>query len=116
MLHPMHRILYMPTLDAVMLAGVRARQEKVVFVTCEDEDLISRTVRPLIGQQVLLDVGSASVTLQPGDDSSSNGGGPQKADSTVPASTAPSATELVCAYRRISTSALTTGTCMTRII
>jgi len=68
-----------------------------VFVTCEDEDLISRTVRPLLGQQVLLDASSASVTLHLDDDSSSNGGGPPSAEPTVPASAAPSATSLVCA-------------------
>jgi len=85
------------TLNAVMLAGVRARQEKVVFVTCEDEDLISGTVRPLLGQQVLLDVSSASVTLHLDDNSSSKGGGPPSAEPTLPASTAPSNTNLVCA-------------------
>ena len=30
-------------------AGVRARQEKVVFVTCDDEDVLESTLRPLIG-------------------------------------------------------------------
>lgn len=29
--------------------GVRARQEKVVFVTCEDEETIAATIKPLIG-------------------------------------------------------------------
>jgi hypothetical protein len=30
-------------------AGVRARQEKVVFVACEDESVVESQVRPLIG-------------------------------------------------------------------
>ena len=30
-------------------AGVRARQEKVVFVTCEDEETLQQDVHPLIG-------------------------------------------------------------------
>ena len=34
--------------------GVRARQEKVVFVTCEDEDTLASTVKPLIGHFLLL--------------------------------------------------------------
>lgn len=33
--------------------GVRARQEKIVFVTCEDEDTMNATVKPLIGQILL---------------------------------------------------------------
>ena len=81
---------------AVVLAGVRARQEKVVFVTCEDEELISRTVRPLLGQQVVLDVSTASVTLDPDDGTSSNGGKHLSEESTASTSAAPSASELVC--------------------
>lgn len=30
-------------------AGVRARQEKVVFAMCDDEDVVSEKVRPLLG-------------------------------------------------------------------
>jgi len=46
-------------------AGVRARQEGVVFVMCEDEELVERSVRPLLGTWVTLDASAASVTLQP---------------------------------------------------
>ena len=31
-------------------AGVRARQEKVVFVCCEDEDTLREEVHPLLGE------------------------------------------------------------------
>ena len=48
-------------------AGVRARQEGVVFVMCENEDLVERSVRPLLGSWVTLDASAASVTLQPAD-------------------------------------------------
>ena len=33
-------------------AGVRARQEKVVFVACEDETVIQETVKPLLGEAI----------------------------------------------------------------
>lgn len=45
-------------------AGVRARQEGVVFVMCENEELIDNSVRPLMGSWVTLDASAASVTLQ----------------------------------------------------
>ncbi|CAM8918101.1 unnamed protein product [Rhodiola kirilowii] len=48
--------------------GVRARQEKVVFVTCEDDDKIADLKR-LGGKYVRLEASSAGVTLLP---SSSN--------------------------------------------
>ena len=67
----------------------------MVFVTCEDEDLISGTVRPMLGQQVVLDVSAASVTLQLDDASSSNGSGPLAKDAAGPAVVAPGATKLV---------------------
>lgn len=31
-------------------AGVRARQEKVTFATCEDEGTLEADVKPLVGQ------------------------------------------------------------------
>ena len=30
-------------------SGVRARQEKVVFAMCDDEDTVNEKIRPLIG-------------------------------------------------------------------
>ncbi|PIA25745.1 hypothetical protein AQUCO_10800026v1 [Aquilegia coerulea] len=44
--------------------GVRARQEKVVFLTCEDEDKVSH-IRSLNGQSVRLEASSAGVDLFP---------------------------------------------------
>ncbi|KAL5711600.1 phosphoglucan, water dikinase [Ranunculus cassubicifolius] len=44
--------------------GVRARQEKVVFVTCDDEDEISH-IRKLSGQSVRLEASSTGVDLFP---------------------------------------------------
>ncbi|KAJ7532987.1 hypothetical protein O6H91_13G028200 [Diphasiastrum complanatum] len=44
--------------------GVRARQEKVVFVTCEDEEQVAR-VRTLLGQSVKLQASPDGVNLDP---------------------------------------------------
>lgn len=33
-----------------MHAGVRARQEKVPFATCEDEGTVDAEVKPLVGE------------------------------------------------------------------
>lgn len=38
--------------------GVRARQERVAFATCDDEDEVARAVRPLVGQTVKLEATS----------------------------------------------------------
>ena len=76
-----------------VLAGVRARQEKVVFVTCEDEDLISSTVRPLLGKQVALNVTSTSVTLSLDDAIPDNGSGPLIEDAAAPTAVAPSSVQ-----------------------
>lgn len=35
-------------------AGVRSRQEKVVFVACEDESVVEASVRPLLGKTSIL--------------------------------------------------------------
>ncbi|KAK9806472.1 hypothetical protein WJX73_000758 [Symbiochloris irregularis] len=43
--------------------GVRARQEKVVFAMCDDEETISAKVRPLIGQRVVLTASTEGVTI-----------------------------------------------------
>ncbi|KAH7682974.1 phosphoglucan water dikinase protein [Dioscorea alata] len=50
--------------------GVRARQEKVVFVTCEDDDKIS-CIRELVGKNVRLEASAAGVDLSTS--SSTNG-------------------------------------------
>ena len=78
-------------------AGVRARQEGVVFVMCEDEELVERSVRPMLGTWVTLDASAASVTLQ-----AAEKGGHQKqsassgADDAKPAAAAkPSAIKMV---------------------
>jgi phosphoglucan,water dikinase len=76
-----------------VLAGVRARQENVVFVTCEDEDLISSTVRPLLGKQVSLDVTGGSVTLSLDDATPSNGSGKLSGDAAAPTAVTPSSIE-----------------------
>lgn len=39
--------------------GVRARQEKVAFVTCDDQELLDRVVRPLLNKTVALSAGSS---------------------------------------------------------
>ncbi|KAK9029878.1 hypothetical protein V6N11_031321 [Hibiscus sabdariffa] len=44
--------------------GVRARQEKVVFITCEDEEKVSY-IRKLKGKYVRLDASSSGVNISP---------------------------------------------------
>lgn len=48
--------------------GVRARQENVPFVTCDDADTVNATVRGLIGQQVELSAIPDGVTVAPSHD------------------------------------------------
>jgi phosphoglucan,water dikinase len=48
--------------------GVRARQENVPFVTCDDADTVNATVRGLIGQQVELRAIPDGVTVAPSRD------------------------------------------------
>lgn len=45
---PVH--LMTPIKTACLLAGVRARQEKVPFATCEDEGIVDAEVKPLVGK------------------------------------------------------------------
>ncbi len=40
-------------LTGLCLAGVRARQEKVPFATCEDEETLQEEVRSLLGKRLL---------------------------------------------------------------
>ncbi|KAK9806719.1 hypothetical protein WJX72_000486 [[Myrmecia] bisecta] len=47
--------------------GVRARQEKVVFVMCEDEATVDNAVRPLIGSQVCLTASVEGVSITAAD-------------------------------------------------
>ncbi|XP_048131411.1 phosphoglucan, water dikinase, chloroplastic isoform X2 [Rhodamnia argentea] len=61
--------------------GVRARQEKVVFVTCEADDTIS-DLQKLAGKFVRLEASSAGVTLQSTSETSENGK-PQRISSGV---------------------------------
>jgi phosphoglucan, water dikinase len=44
-------------------SGVRARQERVPFVTCEDAQLLDSAVRPLLGKRVRLQAGTQGVLL-----------------------------------------------------
>ena len=44
-------------------AGVRARQERVPFVCCEDEQLLAETAEPLVGRQVLLKAGTEGASI-----------------------------------------------------
>lgn len=50
---PLRGVILAHSLPHLSHLGVRARQEKVVFVTCEDEDTIAATVKPLIGVRLL---------------------------------------------------------------
>lgn len=55
--------------------GVRARQEKVPFVTCDDSDTVTATVRGLLGEQVELTAYPDGVTLGPMSDFVSSAAG-----------------------------------------
>lgn len=44
--------------------GVRARQEKVTFATCDDEEYVRNTITPLINRTVKLTVSPDGVTLK----------------------------------------------------
>jgi hypothetical protein len=55
-------------------AGVRARQERVPFVTCEDGGLLDSVVRPLLGKRVRLQAGAQGVLLSADDDSDAAAG------------------------------------------
>lgn len=46
---PLKGVILAHSLPHLSHLGVRARQEKVVFVTCEDQDTMAATVKPLIG-------------------------------------------------------------------
>ncbi len=48
-------------------AGVRARQERVPFVCCEDEALLAAEAQPLLGKRVLLKAGTEGATLELGE-------------------------------------------------
>eukprot|EP00798_Chlamydomonas_sp_ICE-L_P026113 gene26113-11831_t len=43
--------------------GVRARQEQVTFATCDDQDYVTSTVKPLLGKMVKLTVTQEGVEL-----------------------------------------------------
>ncbi|KAM3357251.1 phosphoglucan, water dikinase, chloroplastic [Capsicum galapagoense] len=66
--------------------GVRARQEKVVFVTCDDDDKVS-DVRQLLGKYVRLEASSTGVKLTASSSEIGTGVSPDK----LPSSTASSA-------------------------
>jgi hypothetical protein len=69
---------------------VRARQERVPFVTLEDRDIIASQVLPLLGQQVALVASPEGVQLRPAtatesaatSASSSNGNGSKAAQAS----------------------------------
>ncbi|PSS35912.1 Phosphoglucan, water dikinase [Actinidia chinensis var. chinensis] len=61
--------------------GVRARQEKVVFVTCEDDDKILE-IQKINGKYVRLEASSAGVNIIPSFTDNSNGDFPAKNLST----------------------------------
>lgn len=49
----------MDTHHCHVFAGVRARQEKVPFVTCDDQELLDGVARPLLNKTVALSAGSS---------------------------------------------------------
>ncbi|PIN06610.1 Phosphoglucan, water dikinase [Handroanthus impetiginosus] len=65
-------VILMQELPHLSHLGVRARQEKVVFVTCEDDEKVS-DVKMLNGKFVRLEASSAGVSLTPTSNASSNG-------------------------------------------
>lgn len=49
---PLKGVILAHSLPHLSHLGVRARQEKVVFVTCEDKDTMNATLKPLIGRSL----------------------------------------------------------------
>lgn len=49
---PLKGVILAHSLPHLSHLGVRARQEKVVFVTCEDKDTMAAAVKPFIGQHL----------------------------------------------------------------
>ncbi|KAL3845584.1 hypothetical protein ACJIZ3_002987 [Penstemon smallii] len=65
-------VILMQELPHLSHLGVRARQEKVVFVTCEDDDKVA-DIKMLNGKFVRLEASSSGVSLTPTSPGSSNG-------------------------------------------
>lgn len=72
--------------------GVRARQEKVVFVTCEDGDK-SADIKNMSGKSVRIEASSAGVNLTPALTEHGNGNIPQEKQLTTVSSTIGNSTE-----------------------
>jgi phosphoglucan,water dikinase len=99
--------------------GVRARQEKVVFVTCEDEDTIDADVRKHIGQRVQLTASLEGVKFAPATDAagapkaaSSNGAKPSSSNgASAPSAARPAAIEKAKKAKLVPLTEATTATC-----
>ena len=81
-------------------AGVRARQERVTFVACEDEGLLDSDVRPLLGKRVRLQASAQGVLLSADDSSPAAAAGSSTGSGTTGEAAAPKAssgaTKKVC--------------------
>lgn len=90
--------------------GVRARQERVPFVCCEDEEMLQELITPLMGKQVKLSAGAEGATLvkdsTPLDSPSSLGGGP-----SFQAASAPAVQKVSGAMRVVPLEDATSATC-----
>ncbi|KAK4433654.1 Phosphoglucan, water dikinase, chloroplastic [Sesamum alatum] len=75
-------VILMQELPHLSHLGVRARQEKVVFVTCEDDEKVA-DIKMLIGKFVRLEASSAGVSLTPTSAKSTNGNIPLENQSTT---------------------------------
>ncbi|KAI3460627.1 hypothetical protein Pfo_017290 [Paulownia fortunei] len=75
-------VILMQELPHLSHLGVRARQEKVVFVTCEDDEKVA-DIKMLNGKFVRLEASSAGVSLTPTSTESSNGNIPLENQSTT---------------------------------
>lgn len=97
---------YIHTLPTVLVScnlvalGVRARQEGVVFVMCEDEELIDGAVRPLLGSWVSLEASAGGVTIsaaeKPDGKNATKGSGAQDAARAEGKSAKASPIKMVC--------------------
>ncbi|KAL3145446.1 2,3-dihydroxyphenylpropionate/2,3-dihydroxicinnamic acid 1,2-dioxygenase, variant 2 [Trebouxia sp. C0009 RCD-2024] len=65
---PLKGVILAHSLPHLSHLGVRARQEKVVFVTCEDKDTMNATVKPLVGQRIQVKASLEGVTFAPAPD------------------------------------------------
>jgi phosphoglucan,water dikinase len=92
--------------------GVRARQERVPFVGCEDAALLDATLGPLLGKRVALSASAEGFTIaEGGAASSSSGNGNGNDAAPAPAAVKPAPVTRVAGVEVVALEAATAATC-----